>query len=63
MTTNIVPPQVFGVAFSIVGLLPSIAYGAILDRENSWLIQGLCRSVLFNVVPNGGPLSMVWGVS
>ncbi|OJA10854.1 hypothetical protein AZE42_06122 [Rhizopogon vesiculosus] len=37
------PLEVFGVAFSIVGLLPSIA------------------SVLFNAVPNGGPLAMVWG--
>ncbi|KAJ8594360.1 hypothetical protein M405DRAFT_784681, partial [Rhizopogon salebrosus TDB-379] len=37
------PLEVFGVAFSIVGLVPSIA------------------SVFFNAVPNGGPLSMVWG--
>ncbi|KAG2135253.1 amino acid/polyamine transporter I [Suillus clintonianus] len=37
------PLEVFGVAFSIVGLLPSIA------------------SVLFNAMPNGGPLAMVWG--
>ncbi|KAG1732875.1 amino acid/polyamine transporter I, partial [Suillus paluster] len=37
------PLEVFGVAFSIVGLLPSIA------------------SVLFNALPNGGPLAMVWG--
>ncbi|KAG1893655.1 amino acid/polyamine transporter I [Suillus fuscotomentosus] len=37
------PLEVFGVAFSIVGLLPSIS------------------SVLFNVMPNGGPLAMVWG--
>ena len=37
--------QVFGVAFSIIGLLPSIA------------------SVLFNAIPIGGPVAMVWGVS
>ncbi|KAG2140236.1 amino acid/polyamine transporter I [Suillus bovinus] len=37
------PLEVFGVAFSIVGLLPSIA------------------SVLSNVMPNGGALTMVWG--
>ncbi|KAG2110118.1 amino acid/polyamine transporter I [Suillus clintonianus] len=37
------PLEVFGIAFSIIGLLPSIA------------------SVLFYAVPNGGPVSMVWG--
>jgi amino acid transporter len=37
------PLEVFGIAFSIIGLLPSIA------------------SVLVYALPNGGPVSMVWG--
>ncbi|KAH7912918.1 amino acid/polyamine transporter I [Hygrophoropsis aurantiaca] len=37
------PFEVFGVAFSIIGLVPSIA------------------SVLFNAIPNGGAVSVVWG--
>jgi amino acid transporter len=37
------PLEVFGIAFSIIGLLPSIA------------------SVLVYTLPNGGPVSMVWG--
>ncbi|KAG2360781.1 amino acid transporter [Suillus spraguei] len=37
------PLEVFGVAFSLIGVVPSIA------------------SVLFNSMPNGGPVAMVWG--
>jgi amino acid transporter len=54
--------QVFGVAFSIVGLLPSIAYDASLYRDEFFTYETLFRSVLFNAMPNGGPLAMVWGV-
>ncbi|KAG2100162.1 amino acid permease-domain-containing protein [Suillus discolor] len=37
------PLEVAGLAFSIVGVVPSIA------------------SVLFYIIPNGGPVAMVWG--
>ncbi|KAH7925225.1 amino acid transporter [Leucogyrophana mollusca] len=37
------PLEIFGVAFSIIGLVPSMT------------------SVLFNAIPNGGALSIVWG--
>ncbi|KAG2131546.1 hypothetical protein BD769DRAFT_1386751 [Suillus cothurnatus] len=55
------PLEVFGVAFSIVGLLPSIAYDASLYRDEFSTYETLFRSVLFNAMPNGGPLAMVWG--
>ncbi|KAH9948494.1 APC amino acid permease [Amylocystis lapponica] len=51
--------EVFGIAFSIIGLLPSIAYvGPIFCAQP---LTGVCSSVLFYSVPNGGASAMVWG--
>jgi hypothetical protein len=39
-TANVAPAKVFGVAFSIVGLVPSIAYAASLKDGEFLLMEG-----------------------
>jgi hypothetical protein len=61
------PIEVFGVGFSIIGLLPSLAcvfkfdrlilHNVVTDFASSF------SSVLVYSIPYGGPVAMVWGVS
>jgi hypothetical protein len=53
-TAKIAPAKVFGVAFSIVGLVHSIAYAASLKYGELFTDGEIFRSVFFNAVPNGG---------
>jgi hypothetical protein len=57
------PLELFGLGFSIVGVLPSIAYVIIFLLFSERLSEHGFRSVMFYSVPYGGPVSMVWGVS
>ena len=57
--------QIFGISFSIIGVLPSIAcaYFSCQSRLAN-THPALCRfsSVLIYAIPNGGTSAMVWGV-
>ncbi len=56
------PLEIFGIAFSIIGIAPALSYVLFTDPSNGYLSRGPCRSVLIYSLPNGGAFAMVWGV-
>jgi hypothetical protein len=55
--------ELFGLSFSIVGVVQSIAYVATSPYFLfSRLILIWCRAVLLFSIPYGGPVGMIWGV-
>jgi hypothetical protein len=54
--------ETFGLSFSYVGLVPSMAY--VLFFGLKVLSSNTCHSsVIIYAIPNGGTVAMVWGVS
>ncbi len=57
------PLEVFGIAFSIIGIFPSLAY---VISSSRFVCIGFHsahhRTTLTFSLPNGGPVSLVWGV-
>lgn len=57
------PWESFGIAFSIIGLVPSMA--CVTAIHPSYSFSNVCpsrRSTISFALSNGGPVSMVWGV-
>jgi uncharacterized membrane protein YesL len=55
--------ELFGLSFSIVGVVQSIAYVFTLSLVHRFDIHDTNSAVLLYSIPYGGPAAMVWGVS
>jgi len=54
--------ETFGLSFTYVGLVPSMAYVRVCSLFRRALLT-CYSSVIIYAIPNGGTVAMVWGVS
>lgn len=55
--------ELFGLSFSIVGVVQSIAYVSVCLFSLAKRVFSFLSAVLLYSIPYGGPVGMIWGVS